>query len=47
LWVGPGVYSAAGLTLSTPMTIQAAIPDLQLQSDGSLGPSPAGWVTFQ
>lgn len=47
LWVGPGTYSAAGLTITTPMTIKAAIADLQLQSDGSLGPSSSGWVTFQ
>jgi hypothetical protein len=47
LWVGPGTYSAAGVKISTPMTIRAAIPDLQFQSNGSLGPSPSGSVRFQ
>lgn len=47
LWVGPGTYAAAGVTITTPMTINAAIPDLQMQSNGSLGPSPSGWVRFQ
>jgi astacin (peptidase family M12A) len=47
LWVGPGTYAAAGFTISTPMTIRAAIPDLQLLPNGSLGPSPSGWVRFQ
>jgi hypothetical protein len=46
LWVGPGTYSATGLTISTPMTIKAALADLQLQPDGSLGQSPSGSVTF-
>jgi len=46
LWVEPGTYAAAGLTISTPMTIKAAFPDLQLQSAGSLGPSRSGWVTL-
>lgn len=47
LWIGPGNYSAAGHTISTPMTLKAAIADLQLQPDGSLGPSPSGYVTLR
>jgi hypothetical protein len=47
LWLGPGTYVAAGLTISTPMTLKAAIPDLRLQPDGSLGPSPSGAATFR
>jgi len=47
LRVGPGTYSAAGLTISKPMTITAAIPDLQFLADGSLGPSSSGWARFQ
>jgi hypothetical protein len=47
LWLGPGAYSAAGITITTPMILKAAIPDLQLQTDGSLGPSTAGYATFQ
>jgi hypothetical protein len=47
LWVGPGSHPAAGVTFSTPMTLKAAIPDLQMQSNGSLGPSSSGYATFQ
>jgi hypothetical protein len=47
LWLGPGTHSAAGLRIATPMTLKAAIPDLQLQADGSLGPSPSGYATLQ
>jgi hypothetical protein len=47
LWLGPGNFSAAGVTITTPMILKAAIPDLQLQTDGSLGPSTAGYATFQ
>jgi hypothetical protein len=47
LWVGPGAYSATGVTITTPMTLRAAIPDLRLQANGSLGPSPSGYATFQ
>lgn len=47
LWIGPGAYSAAGMTISKPMTVKAAIADLQLQPDGSLGPSPSGYATLQ
>ncbi|HEY5912134.1 MAG TPA: M12 family metallopeptidase [Verrucomicrobiae bacterium] len=47
LWLGPGSFSAAGQTISTPMILKAAIPDLQLQSDGSLGPSPSGYATLR
>lgn len=47
LWLGPGTYSAAGMTISTPMTLKASIPDLQLQANGSLGPSPSGYATLQ
>jgi hypothetical protein len=47
LWIGPGSYSAAGTTLSKPMTLRAAIADLQLQPDGSLGPSPSGYARLQ
>lgn len=46
LWLGPGSFSAAGMTLATPMTLKAAIPDLQLQPDGSLGPSPSGYAVL-
>jgi hypothetical protein len=46
VWLGPGSYSAAGMTLSAPMTLKAAIPDLRLQSDGSLGPDPSGYATL-
>ena len=47
LWLGPGTHSAAGVSFTTPMTLKAAIPDLQLQPDGSLGPNPSGYATFQ
>jgi hypothetical protein len=47
LWLGPGAYSTAGMTITKPMTLKAAIPDLQLQTDGSLGPSPSGFATLQ
>ncbi len=47
LWLGPGTYAAAGMTIKTPMTLSAAIPDLQLQPDGSLGPSPSGYATLR
>jgi Astacin (Peptidase family M12A) len=47
LWLGPGSFSAAGMNLTEPMTLKAAIPDLQLQSDGSLGPSPSGYATLR
>jgi hypothetical protein len=47
LWLGAGTLPAAGVTISTPMTLRAAIPDLQLQADGSLGPSPSGYATLQ
>jgi hypothetical protein len=47
LWLGPGAYLAAGQTISKPMTLRAALPDLQLQADGSLGPSPAGYATLR
>lgn len=47
VWLGPGTWSAKGMTISTPMTLKAAVPDLQLQSNGSLGPSPAGYATLQ
>lgn len=47
LWLGPGSYSAAGVTFSTPMTLKAALPDLQLQANGSLGPSSSGYATLQ
>jgi hypothetical protein len=47
LWLGTGAYPAAGKTFSTPMTLRAAIPDLQLQPDGSLGPSPSGYATLR
>jgi hypothetical protein len=47
LWLGPGTYAAAGLTISTPMTLKAALADLQLQSNGSLGPSPSGYATLR
>jgi len=47
LWIGPGQYSAAGQTLTTPMTLTAAIPDLQMQANGSLGPSPSGLATLR
>ncbi len=47
LWIGPGTYAAAGQTISTPMTLKAALADLQLQPDGSLGPSPSGYATLR
>jgi hypothetical protein len=47
LWIGPGTYTAKGMTISKPMVLKAAIPDLQMQSDGSLGPSASGWVSLQ
>ena len=47
LWLGPGPHLAAGLRLATPMILKAAIPDLQLQPDGSLGPSSTGYATLQ
>jgi hypothetical protein len=47
LWIGPGTYTAAGMTISHPMVLKAAIADLQMQPDGSLGPSPSGYVTLK
>lgn len=47
VWIGPGTFSATGLTLARPMTLRAAIPDLQLQADGSLGPSSSGFATLK
>jgi len=47
LWLGPGTIPAAGVTLSTPMVLKAAIADLQLQPDGSLGPRQTGYATLQ
>lgn len=48
LWIGsPYTFSAAGMTISKPMTLRAAIPDLQMQADGSLGPSSSGYVRLQ
>ncbi len=47
VWIGAGSFSAAGLTITRPMTLNAAVPDLQLQSDGSLGPSPSGYAVLQ
>jgi hypothetical protein len=47
LWIGPGNYAAAGMRISTPMTLKAAIADLQLLGDGSLGPSPSGYATLR
>jgi hypothetical protein len=41
------MYSAAGMKLSTPMKLGAAIADLQLQSDGSLGPSSSGYARLK
>ena len=42
LWLGPGFHTAAGQVISTPMTLRAAIADLQMQPDGSIGPSSSG-----
>jgi hypothetical protein len=47
LWIGAGNFAAAGLTITTPMTLNSAIPDLQLQADGSLGPSASGYSTLR
>lgn len=47
LWIGKGTYSAAGITLSSPMTLRAATADLELQPDGSLGPGSSGWVILR
>ena len=47
VWMGPGSFAAAGLTLNWPMTLKAAIPDLQMLPGGSLGPSPSGYATLR
>ena len=47
LWIGPGSYAAAGQTISRPMTLKAALGDLQLQPGGSIGPSSSGYATLR